>query len=76
VSPFALLRAVRGGIANGLATLSPKGLIFTHIFGWTPGVEFEVQLSPWLPSALYGLCIRARLQAVPQKGFWPAGFSP
>jgi len=52
---------------------SSEGLMFSHIFGWTPGVEFEVQLSPWLPSALYGLCIRARLQAVSQKGFWPAG---
>jgi hypothetical protein len=51
-------------------------LIFTHIFCWTTGVEFEVQLSPWFPSAVCELGIRARLQAVPQKASAQQGFSP
>jgi hypothetical protein len=51
-------------LAAGQNRPSVTPLIFTHIFGWTPGVEFEVQLWPRFPGALYklclGLCIRAR----------------
>jgi hypothetical protein len=28
---------------------SPTGLVFTHMFRWTPGVALEVLVLPWLP---------------------------
>jgi hypothetical protein len=54
LSSFAALRAVRSGMANGLATLCPQRLIFTHIFRWTPGLTLEVLVLPWLPSLVSG----------------------
>src|SRR5215831_7487102 len=51
---------------------TPVGLIFTHIFGWTPGVEFEVLVSP----RISGPRIRARLQPCRRGSRFDWAFSP
>ena len=47
-------------------------LSLTHIFGWTPGAEFEVLVSPWLP----GPRIRARLQPFRRGSYFDWALSP
>jgi hypothetical protein len=50
----------------------PQGLIFTHIFCWKLGVEFEVLVFPWVPRALY----QGTASAVPKGSATLLGLQP
>jgi hypothetical protein len=55
---------------------SPKGLIFTRIFPPDSGVELEVQLSPWLPSALRALYQGAASSRAAERLLASGAFKP
>jgi hypothetical protein len=58
-------------LASSATRPAPEDLIFTHIFGWTPPVGFEVLFSPRLPRASY----QGTASAVPTGGKQNGGFS-